>query len=423
MSIKGGLSQESQAEGRVASRLWSVRPDQAWAVIGVVFLGMAVAIGGTHYAFGVFVEPLEEEFGWSRTEVTASLSFSAVSALVAPFIGRALDRYGARPVMTISILALALTFGLRPLMTNVGHWYLLSFVHFVAFPGASMLAGPKLVGNWFPRTRGRMMGIASMGANFGGIILPPSLGALIVATTWRWGFIALGGLSGVVGVLAILFVRDRRGGEGMGPGGRGPVLAFDRGASVREAFRSHAFYAMTFGIIAANFAYSAILSQIIPHLEAEGLSQERATLFLSIMAVFGMAGKVSFGYLTERFASRKVLGLALFIQCVALAALITLPGSPALYVFAPVLGVGFGGMGSAMPLLVQDTVGLKNFGTLYGLVTLATVSSSLLGPLLMGGSFDLWDSYDVGFIVVIVIFGVGILALQAAMPMPQANAA
>ena len=179
---------------------------------------------------------------------------------------------------------------------------------------------------------------------------------------------------------------------------------------------------MTFGIIAANFAYSSVLSQIIPHLEAEGLSQERATLFLSIMAIFGMGGKVSFGFLTERFASRKVLGLSLFIQCVALVALIMLPGSPSLYVFAPVLGVGFGGMGTAMPILTQDTVGLKNFGTIYGLVTLATVSSSLLGPLLMGGSFDLWGSYDIGFIVVIAIFGLGILTLQAARPMPQANA-
>ncbi len=404
----------------------SVQPHQGWVVIGVVFLGMAAAIGGTHYAFGVFVEPLENEFGWSRTEVTASLSFSAVSALVAPFIGRALDRFGARPVMTLSLLTLALTFGLRPLMENVWHWYLISFVHFVAFPGASMLAGPKLVGVWFPRTRGRMMGMASMGANFGGIILPPSLGALIMATTWRWGFIALGALSGLVGVLAVLVVRDRKGGEdtwGAESKARGPVLAFDRGATVREAFRSHPFYAMTFGIIAANFAYSAVLSQIIPHLEAEGLTQERATFFLSIMAIFGMVGKVSFGYLTERFASRKVLGLALFIQCISLVAIITLPGSPALYVFAPVLGLGFGGMGSAMPLLVQDTVGMKNFGTIYGLVTLATVSSSLLGPLLMGASFDLRGSYDVGFIVVIAIFGLGILTLQAARPMPEANAA
>ena len=410
----------------MVSGLRSFRPNQAWAVIGVVFLGMAVAIGGTHYAFGVFVEPLENEFGWSRTEVTASLSFSAVSALVAPFIGRALDRFGARPVMTISILTLALTFGLRPLMENVWHWYLISFVHFVAFPGASMLAGPKLVGNWFPRTRGRMMGMASMGANFGGIILPPALGALIMATTWRWGFIALGALSGLVGLVALLVVRDRKGGEGTSGAelkARGPILAFDRGATVREAFRSHSFYAMTFGIIAANFAYSAILSQIIPHLEAEGLGQERATLFLSVMAIFGMAGKVSFGFLTERYASRKVLALALFIQCIALVALITLPGSPALYAFAPVLGLGFGGMGTAMPMLAQDTVGLKNFGTIYGFVTLATVSSSLLGPLLMGGSFDLLGSYNAGFIVVIAIFGLGIVTLQAARPMPQANAA
>ena len=251
--------------------------------------------------------------------------------------------------MTISILTLALTFGLRPLMGNVGHWYLISFVHFVAFPGASMLAGPKLVGNWFPRTRGRMMGVASMGANFGGIFLPPSLGALIMATTWRWGFITLGAMAGLVGMLALLFVRDRKGGESTSQGEeskpQGPMLAFDMGATVKEALRSQQFYAMTFGIIAANFAYSAVLSQIVPHLEAEGLTQQRATMFLSLMAIFGMVGKVSFGYLTERLASRKVLGLSLFIQCICLGALITLPGSPALYVFAPILGLGFGGMG------------------------------------------------------------------------------
>ena len=424
MNLKQGQSQASFNAGGVISGLWSVRPHQGWVVIGVVFLGMTVAIGGTHYSFGVFVEPLEREFGWSRTEVTASLSFSAVSALMAPFIGRALDRFGARPVMTISILTLALTFGLRPLMGNVGHWYLISFVHFVAFPGASMLAGPKLVGNWFPRTRGRMMGVASMGANFGGIFLPPSLGALIMATTWRWGFITLGAMAGLVGMLALLFVRDRRGGESTVPveesKTRGPILAFDVGATVKEAFRSQQFYAMTFGIIAANFAYSAVLSQIVPHLEAEGLTQQRATLFLSLMAIFGMAGKVSFGYLTERIASRKVLGLSLFIQCICLGALITLPGSPALYVFAPILGLGFGGMGSAMPLLVQDTVGMKNFGTIFGLVTLATVSSSLLGPLLMGSVYDLRDSYAIGFMVVIVIYAMGIVTMQAAKPMPQA---
>ncbi len=328
--------------------------------------------------------------------------------------------------MAASIITLALTFGLRPLMGNVWHWYGLSFLHFVAFPGATMLAGPKLVGSWFPRTRGRMMGVSSMGANFGGIILPPTLGALITATSWRWAFTAVGALSGLVGVLALLLVRERSAASGRGehvPGARAPALAADRGATVRDAFRSPFFYAMTVGTVAASFAYSAMLTQIIPHLEAEGLTGEQAAAFLSLMAIFGMGGKVSFGYLTERLASRKVLSLSLFVQSVCLVALITLPGSPYLWVFAPALGLGFGGMGSAMPILVQDTVGMLNFGTIYGFVTMATVSSSLLGPLLMGSVYDLRGSYNIGFMTVIAIFVVGILSLQGARPMPQAATA
>ena len=421
MNIKNGLSQASLDLGGLVSGVRSIRPDYGWVVIGVVFLGMAVGIGGTHYSFGLFVEPLEQEFGWNRTQLNASLSFAAVSSLVAPLIGRALDKFGARPVMAASILTLALTFGLRPLMGNVWHWYLLSLVHFVAFPGATMLAGPKLVGSWFPRTRGRMMGVSSMGANFGGIILPFSIGALITATSWRWGFTVLGALSGLVGVLALLFVRERKvGPEPAVSGSRAPVLATDKGATVREAFRSPVVYAMTIGTVAASFAYSAMLTQIIPHLEAEGLPKEQAAAFLSLMAVFGMGGKVSFGYLTERLASRKVLSLSLFVQGICLVALITLPGYSALWLFAPILGLGFGGMGSALPILVQDTVGMRNFGTIYGFVTMATVSSSLLGPLLMGSVYDLRGSYAIGFMVVIVIYAVGILSLQAARPMPQA---
>ena len=154
MNLKQGLSQASFDMRGLVSGVRSIRPDYGWVVIGVVFLGMAVGIGGTHYSFGLFVEPLEQEFGWNRTQLNASLSFAAVSSLVAPLIGRALDKFGARPVMAASILTLALTFGLRPLMGNVWHWYLLSLVHFVAFPGATMLAGPKLVGELVPEDSG-----------------------------------------------------------------------------------------------------------------------------------------------------------------------------------------------------------------------------------------------------------------------------
>ncbi|MCH9036588.1 MAG: MFS transporter [Chloroflexi bacterium] len=403
----------------------AARPNYGWAVIAVVFASMAISIGGSHYAFGLFVVPLEDQFGWSRTQVNAALSFSAIAGLTAPLVGRALDRIGARPVMSASLLLLAISFLLRPLITDLWQWYALSFLQFLGFPGASILAGPRLVSAWFPETRGRMMGVSSMGANFGGLTLPLLLGVIISRTDWRWGFTALGIMAAVIALLSFLLIK-----EGPSHGTRASDAATAppirsrtsrrldpaSGATVNEALHSTSFYALTLAIVAATFTYSAVLTQIIPHLQNEGLSLTRATLFLSLLAVFGMVGKLSFGYLTERFLARYVFMISLAIQSLCLIALILGPDTPALWIALPFFGIGIGGMGTTLPILVQDTVGMKNFGAIYGLVTLATIASSLLGPLLAGVIFDSRGNYDLAFLIIIGIFAFGAAVSRLARP-------
>ena len=68
-------------------------------IVAIVFISTAISVGTGQYAFGLFIEPLEAEFGWSRTAISASLSFGALSSLLAPLIGRWMDQYGARPVL------------------------------------------------------------------------------------------------------------------------------------------------------------------------------------------------------------------------------------------------------------------------------------------------------------------------------------
>ena len=82
--------------------------NRRWLVLGTLFLAAGVNVGSSNYAFGLFVEPLEEAFGWSRTAISASLSFTAVGSLASPIIGRLMDRHGARPLLVISLLLMGI---------------------------------------------------------------------------------------------------------------------------------------------------------------------------------------------------------------------------------------------------------------------------------------------------------------------------
>ena len=110
-----------------------------WNIAVVAFLSTGVSVGMTGYAFGAFVEPLEAEFGWSRTEINVALALSSVSGLVAPIVGRLMDRYGARPVMVASLLLIGLGFLLRGVTDELWQFYLFSTISTIGMPGATVM--------------------------------------------------------------------------------------------------------------------------------------------------------------------------------------------------------------------------------------------------------------------------------------------
>ena len=101
---------------------------RGWWVISAPFLASALSVGAGQYGFGLFIEPLEDAFGWNRSQISASLSFTAVGSLIAPFVGRVMDRHGAKYIMAGSMGLIAISYLLRPLMTELWHWYALSLI-------------------------------------------------------------------------------------------------------------------------------------------------------------------------------------------------------------------------------------------------------------------------------------------------------
>ncbi len=259
------------------------------------------------------------------------------------------------------------------------------------------------------------MGLTAMGANFGGFIFAWLTDVLVGAVDWRTTYFIYGILFAILVPPILLVIKDPPTTTARDDG---TTVARDQpGFSASEAIRTRAFVLIVIGLFLATFTYQSVLTQIVPHLENIGINRARAAIALSLISLAGMGGKVFFGWLTDVFPARYAVGASLGCQVIGLLILITVgTSSPLLWVFVPIFGVGFGGLGSLMPLVVQNTFGLKAFGSIFGMLNFFILGAALLGPPLVGLSFDTWGSYSPAFLTLSVFFVVGALVIAFAAP-------
>lgn len=383
-----------------------------WLVAAVLFMTFALTIGITQYSFGVFVTELEADFGWNRAGINGTLTLFAVGGLLAPLVGRLIDRHGTRPVMMASFALLAVSHLARPFVTDLWQFYALSFVQFAAVPGTIMLPAGKLLAIWFPTARGRAMGFSSMGANVGGATFSGLSAFLIGRIGWEGTYAVYGVIFLIAIPIVALVIRE----DGRPVPAGAPTPPAAEGLTTRAALRTRAFYILVISLTLAQLTYLSVLTQIVPHLENIGFSRGTAAAGLGAMALFGAMGKVSFGWLTEHVPSRFVVMLSLSMQAAGLAILISAGDSRFLWSFVPVFGLGFGALGALMTLFVQETFGVREFATIFGLVNFFTQGASIVGPPLVGASFEATGGYELAFTVVAMLFVVAAAIVFFAAP-------
>ena len=389
----------------------------------VVFLSTGLSVGMTQYAFGEFAGPLKEQFGWSQTQLNLSLAFSFISGLCAPFVGTLSDRIGIRPVMFGSILIIAIGFLMRPFITELWHWYLFSALVYTGFPGATVLPGGKMVGLWFPKTRGRMMGAVMAGNNFGGITMPPLAAAIIVVFNWQTAYVVFGVIMAALAVMALfVIVEDEQKVESeMKRTGRGDQAQIARaaaqaGVSLKQALRNRNFWLVTVGLVAATFTYQGVLTQLRQHFEESGFTPAMATTAVSTIAGMGIFSKLAFGRASEKITARIATILSIGLQMVGVLIIAQVDASHLLWIGIFVFGLGFGGLGALALLVVQEMFGMKEFGGIMGIMQVGMIASGTGAPMMAGAIHDSSGSFDTAFLIVAAIFVVGIAALALARP-------
>jgi len=393
-------------------------PYRGWLIALACFLASSIALGGVQYSFGNFIGPLESEFGWSRTQIGDSLSLLAVGTVIAPFVGRLIDRHGSRFIMAGCLLVFGISYLVRPFMTELWHWYAVSILQAFTVAGAAMIPQGKLVGLWFPNNTGKVLSITAMGNNFGGIAIQPMLGVAVAFYSWKTGFLLWGSIAIALSIYTVFVVRNP------------PSMIIDNDKSTKsdngavdhknytvyEALRMRQFYAVTLSILCGTFMYNSLLPSIAPHLINNGVSQTTAVSAVSVFAAFGMLGKFVFGIASDKYGAR----LMLFVDFIGLAIFTFLliyivAGFP---MWVTIAGTGFflGAFGALHLLLVIDTFGIKHFGSIMGVVMIANFVPLLVGPRIASLSFDATQSYESAFIITSVIFMIGAISLIFAKP-------
>lgn len=361
---------------------------RGWRVVAACGVGMFFATIPLN-TFAVFLRPVSDHFSWSREASSSAFgTLTLVAAFSAPWIGRLLDRFGARcvilPCLALSGCAVA---SLSLLTSSVWHLRLVFAVLGLATLGASTIGPSRAIFGWFDTLRGRALGLMLTGAALSGIVTPPAAQALIRASGWRsaWLVCGLGTLLFAVPA-AILFVRDRE-------VAKRQVTAPVSGLLVREAVRTRTFWTLVVVVFGGTIATSGAFVHIVALLVDRGVSSGGGALAVSAIGFASLVGRVATGWMLDRFDAGRVSTALLTIAAVGV---FVLAGAHTLWagvLAALFIGFGAGGEIDVTPYLLSRHFGLRSFATLYGFNWTAWGVAGALGALVLGRAFDATGSY------------------------------
>jgi predicted MFS family arabinose efflux permease len=373
-------------------------------MVGAALMVQGFSVGLTQYAFPLFLKPVAEEFGASRSSVASGYSGLAVAmAALGPFLGHALDRRSLRAILCAGAALMACGFAL---IASVPQLWLAGLLFAgVVGPGA-MAAGPmsasKLVANWFLRRRGLALGIASTGTSLGGFLLPPLLTLAIERFGWRGAIVAMAlalvGIALPILAFAVVGSPEER---GLGPDGDPPPPPAQRGAAgrapergFRELLRDRSFLAITLAIGSVFAILGGLLTNLHAYATDLGISAERASLLLSSFSAFGIVGKLTFGAIADRWDKRGLVWIAMGMLAVFLGVLLARPSYGWLAAGSAVGGLAIGGFLPLWGALIADCFGREAFGRVMGLMGPLMLPLNVTALQLAPWSFDSTGSYQ-----------------------------
>jgi MFS family permease len=377
----------------------------AWVIIGLSVL-LYLGGGSITQAFGVVILPLQDEFGWSQGSITLAYGISAImSAVLSPFIGMATDKYGGRQVLFLGVGCFFIGTAISAMATEVWHIWIAYGVFLGITQSCLNIALITTVTYWFREKLGIGVGLLQCAGGVGPAGTSLLIGILLANYDWRLAFWSLGLGCGSAMALIVFFFRSRPSDMGLEPFGGAETgqtqQLFTREIRmIRDKVRAasiqstSAFWKLVLVHYLGCLSHAIVIVYIVPIAVLAGVGSVTAAGVLSTLALVSGLTRFLTPVLAESLGARGTMAVMYVLQGLPVLMLFWTSDTWSFYLFAVVFGIGYGGEGSAFPIINRRYYGEGSLGRSFGWQLSGAMLGMATGGWIGGVLFGFFDDYQ-----------------------------
>jgi len=360
-----------------------------WVIVAAgAFMG-CVAIGSI-FSLPVFLQPMSAATGWSRADISLAMTLNFIAMGTASFgWGMATDRFGPRAVLLSGSSLLGLGLVLASHASSVREFQLVFGALVGAGGGAIFAPLMATVTTWFDRHRSLAVSLVSAGMGVAPLTVAPIAAVLVSTYEWRFAQLSIG-LAAWALLLPTAFLVRR---APLQSNNRRESRADEAQMTVRQALASPQFAILASTYFLCCATHSGPLFHTVSYPIYCGLPVIAAVSIYSVEGLSGLAGRIVFGLLGDKFGAKRTFVSGLIVQAIAAGSYLFARQQSEFYAVAVVFGFAYAGVMPLYAVLVRENFPLPIIGTIVGATSMASSLGMALGPLAGGVIFDTYGTY------------------------------
>ena len=383
-----------------------------WYIVAGCVLIAAAGIG-FHNTASIFIRPVTEDLGLSRSEFTFFRTIIVIlGAALLPVYGKIAKRYSIKKVMLAGTIISGLSLIGYALCTYLWQFYLVAVINGLFVNASHFMMLGILIGRWFKDKKGLALGIAFAGSGMGAAIMVPLASFVIESAGWRWGF----GFSGIAALIILiptilLLIKETPESMGLSPyenkndNGDSAVTKIEepKGLTLSEARKTSAFWLLAIALFCISISASAPNAHTAPYLGDLGYPVYVISAVVSLTMIVLMIGKIFMGHVFDRFGTM-FGGIALGIFCILSPVFALLAAHPtAPWIHASFLGLASTGFSIPANIFAIKYFGEKDFPAILSILSMIMAFGAAFSPPGMGLAYDFFGDYILAWQLLVVL--------------------